>query len=62
VAHEGQFLALIELLRERVGEVRFAEELELARVKSPGELKPKEAFAFYARLHDVPRLDQGRRG
>ena len=50
MAHEGQFLALIELLRERVGEVRFAEELELARIKSPGELTPKDALAFYARL------------
>jgi hypothetical protein len=53
----AEFLALVELLRERVGEVRFAEELDLAGVESPRDFinrqDVKGALAFYHRLNTI---------
>jgi hypothetical protein len=50
----GEFLALCELLRERVGEVRYSEELDLAGIESPRDFinrqDVKGALAFHNRL------------
>jgi len=45
----GEFLALIALLRQRVGELAFASEME-RHGKLIHELTPKEALEFYQRL------------
>jgi hypothetical protein len=50
----GEFLALCELLRERVGETRWDEELDLAGVNSPRDFINNQdlrgALAFHRRL------------
>ena len=53
----GEFLALIALLRERVGEIRYNEELDLAGVESERDFMNRQdvrgALAFYNRLNTI---------
>ena len=53
----GEFLALIALLRERVGETRYNEELDLAGVESERDFMNRQdvrgAVAFYNRLNTI---------
>jgi hypothetical protein len=49
---KGEFYALLALLRERIGEVRFAEEMAI-HGKLIHELTSKEALIFYRRLVSI---------
>ena len=53
----GEFLALVELLRERVGESAYNDELDLAGVENPRDFinrqDVKGALAFYKRLNTI---------
>ena len=58
----GEFLALIALLRERVGETRFNEELDLAGVETERDFMNRQdvrgALAFYGRLNTIWEAEQ----
>lgn len=56
----GEFVALCELLRERVGETRYNEELDLAGIDNPRDFINRQdgrgALAFYNRLQLIAEI------
>lgn len=57
----GEFLALCELLRERIGEVLYRDELDLAGVDSPRDFVNNQdlrgALAFFRRLNTIAEAE-----